>query len=210
MAKIKIGIAEDHQGFRGIILKLLQEETDMEIIIEAINGKDLLDQLNSKQPDIILMDVRMPIMDGIMATQLIKEKFPNIKIIALTQFNIPSNIIEMNKLGIRSFLGKEYADKLGDVIRIVNNGGVYFSSEVAEILQAHLRRMDPKELQIELSSMQLIILKAICLGWSSSQIGKVIHKSPRTVELYRGELYDLFKVENKEQLIVKATKYSIV
>lgn len=107
MTKIKLALAEDHKEFRKAIKRLIHLEGDLEVILEAENGLHLLDQLKAKTPNIILMDIRMPKMNGIEATVRIKEEYPEIKIIAFSQYDQEENIIEMNIHGVKSFIGKE-------------------------------------------------------------------------------------------------------
>jgi len=123
---IKIAIADDHKIFRRSTLLLLAQYENIEVIAEANNGEELLIQLQSETPDIILMDIRMPRMNGFEATRMVREKYPRIKIIVFTTFDLEDNIVEMNKLGVKSFINKEKCEDLGRVIKIVHEGGVYF------------------------------------------------------------------------------------
>ena len=158
------------------------------------------------------MDIRMPVMDGFESTKIIREKYPTIKIIAFTTFDLENNIIEMSKLGVKSFLNKDRCEDLARVVRIVHEGGVYFPDNVAEILQKHLvKTTEPNEsAAVHLSESEKTLLKAICKGWSSSQIASVLHKSPRTIDEYRENLYLKFGVDCKEELIVHAVKFNLV
>lgn len=211
MGKIKIAIAEDHEVSRRGLIKLLETENDFSICISVSNGKELIEHIQQKQrPDIILMDIRMPIMDGIEATSIIKQRFPEIKVIALTQFDIEQNLVKMNQLGVKCFFGKSRVEELARAIKIVFEGGVYFPDEVGEILQRHLAKQAPNNLKVELSKTELTVLTAIGRGWSSTKIGPLINKSSRTVEKYREDIYEKFGVESKEQLIIEATKMGLI
>src|SRR5882724_10682819 len=116
---IKIAIADDHKIFRRSVLLLLKREAGIKVIAEANDGEELLSQLQLGLPDIILMDLRMPRMDGFEATKIVRGKYPGIKVIVFTTFDIESNIVELSRLGIKSFLSKESCEELARVIKIV-------------------------------------------------------------------------------------------
>jgi DNA-binding NarL/FixJ family response regulator len=106
--KIKIALADDEELFRKGIYFLLQREANFEVIFEAANGNQLIDFLttNSNRPDVILMDLKMPLLNGVEATKLVTQQFPDIKIIALTSYNTKSFIANMIEIGAASFLVK--------------------------------------------------------------------------------------------------------
>ena len=205
MTKIKIAIAEDHELSRNSLVNLLEKEADLEIVLTAINGQDLLNQLETKLPDIILMDINMPTMNGIEASKIIRKKYSLIKIIAYTFFDQEKHIIEMNKVGVRSFVAKGSVTELLKAIQMVHQGGFYLPNEIANTLQQFLCKNEPTEI-IELSDTEKILLEAVSKGWTSKQIAKVINKSPRTVDEYRDALCIKFNVENSQQLIAKAVR----
>ena len=191
---------------------MLKREAGIKVIAEANDGEELLSQLQLGLPDIILMDLRMPRMDGFEATKIVRGKYPGIKVIVFTTFDIESNIVELSRLGIKSFLSKESCEELARVIKIVYEGGVYFPDKVAEVLQKHLANSTSinQSSPVQLTESEKILLMAICKGWSSAQIASVLHKSPRTVDEYRENLYSKFGVDCKEELIVHAVKYNLV
>jgi CheY-like chemotaxis protein len=131
MPTIKVALADDNEHFREAVRVLLEREPTMEIVLEAKNGKQLIDQLPLHMPDIVLMDIQMPVMDGIEATQHLMATYPHLKIIALSMFDNELNIIKMSALGIKSFIGKDDATVLPKAITIVHEGGVYLPNEVA-------------------------------------------------------------------------------
>ncbi len=208
MKKIKLAVTDDHEMFRKAISKLIDSEIDMEVIIEAENGLNLLDQLKKNQPDVILMDIRMPIMNGLEATIKIKQLYPNLKIIAFSQYYYEENIIEMNIHGAKSFIGKtDKPDELFTAIRVVFNGGVYMTSQSAQIVQKYLTHKSSSKIQCSLlNDVEAKLVKGICDGLGSKELAELLYKSPRTIEKYRHELYRKFNVANKEQLIAKVSR----
>jgi DNA-binding NarL/FixJ family response regulator len=212
---IKLGIAEDHNQFRKALKRLIHTEKDIEVILEADNGHDLIEKLRDVQPDIVLMDIRMPIMNGIEASLILKERYPAIKVIAFSQYDQENNIIEMNINGVKSFIGKEdHYEELFKSIRIVYSGGVYMTDRSAAIVQKHLSKnanVEHSQISLpEISESERRLIKDIVNGLSSTEIAKTIGKSPRTVEDMREKIYRKFNIVNKEQLIALVSKHNLV
>jgi DNA-binding NarL/FixJ family response regulator len=212
---IKLGIVDDHNQFRKALKRLIHTEKDIEVILEADNGQDLIEKLQDVQPDIVLMDIRMPLMNGTEASLILREKYPAIKIIAFSQYDQEENIIEMNIHGVKSFIGKEdHYEELFKAIRIVHSGGVYMTDRSASIIQKYLsRNVNAEHSRVslpEISESERKLVKDIVKGLSSTEIAKTIGKSPRTVEDMREKIYRKFNVENKEQLIAHVSKHNLV
>lgn len=211
MSKIKVAVVEDHEKFRKTFINFLKSENDIEIIIEAENGSALLDMLKEKMPDVILLDIQMPIMDGFEVVKILQLQYPHIKIIVFTQFDNEANIINMLKLGINSFVSKNQAERVPTVIKIVYNGGSYYPDEIAAIIQSNLNTKPVTyDLPNALSDLEMTILHCICNGMSSTDIGSIINKSHRTVEKYRDDLYKKFNVTDKKQLIQLVSEHRLL
>jgi DNA-binding NarL/FixJ family response regulator len=212
MSKIKIAIADDNKQFRRAIKVLFKTERDFEVILEAENGVHLLEQLKTEQPDIILMDIRMPRMDGIEASKKVKELYPKIKIITFSQYDYESNIVEMFIKGVKSFIGKDDSpDELFKAIRTVYTSGTYMTDMAAEIIQRNLAYKAKESNNIHLleSEREKEFVKMIIKGLSSREIASKINKSSRTVEDMRKRLYAKFNINCKEQLIALASKWNL-
>ncbi|MBX2968286.1 MAG: response regulator transcription factor [Cyclobacteriaceae bacterium] len=212
MRMINIALAEDMPNVRRSIVRYLHTEKDMRVVLEAKDGLELVDGIRAHiKPDVILTDIRMPVMDGIEATRIILEDDPSSKIIAWTIFEDEEHVVAMSRLGVKSFLGKNDLSEVFKAIRIVNEGGVYLPDKIGKILREYLDKESDAEIcPISLSKLEETLVKAICNGYSSSKIGDLIGKSPRTIEDYRNRLYEKFQVCNKEQFIVKATKWKLI
>jgi len=161
------------------------------------------------------MDIRMPLMNGIEASLILSQLYPSIKIIAFSQYDQEENIIEMNIHGIKSFIGKEdNPDELFKAIRIVYSGGVYMTDRAAKIVQNYLSRIggvqNSKVNLPEITDSERKLIKDIVNGLSSSEIGRSIGKSHRTVEDMREKVYRKFNVNSKEQLIAIVSRHNLV
>ncbi len=172
-----MGIADDYKDLIKILTGILESETDFQVSLQAADGIELLEKLDLDQPDVILMDIRMPKMNGITASEIIRERFPNIKIIAYSQYDIESNIIEMYVKGVKSFISKDDPqDELIKAIRIVYQGGVYMTNSSLEIIQKHLSSVRLPAIP-SLNHFEKLLLHHICQGLSSVEIGALMNKS---------------------------------
>ena len=140
MKKIRLGIAEDSEVLREALIKLFHAQLDIEVVLAADNGADLLNQLEIVQPDIILMDIKMPHIDGVEATKIVLKKYPSIKIIAHTNYDLEYNIIKMHSLGVKGFIGKSKDPyELVNAIRAVQSTGYYMTDQTFCVLAEYIR-----------------------------------------------------------------------
>jgi DNA-binding NarL/FixJ family response regulator len=212
MSKIKIALADDNKQFRNSIKILFKTERDLEIIFEADNGVQLLEQLKTEQPEIILMDIRMPKMNGIEASKKIIELYPKIKIITYSQYDYESNIVQMYIVGVKSFIGKDdRPEELLKAIRTVYTSGSYMTDMATEIIKRNLAYKAKESNNIHLleNDEEKEFVKMIIKGLSSGEIGTKINKSSRTVDKIRERLYHKFGINCKEQLIAIAVKWNL-
>lgn len=202
MNKIKVAIANDDDKLRKSLVLLLHTYADITVMLQAHNGKDLIEQLQTIRPDIILMDISMPEMGGVEATIKVKKLYPEQKIIAYSIYNFEANIIEMYAHGVKSFIGKDdKPDELVRAIRTVHSGGAYMTNYCGDIIQRNLSYLNPTKHSINLTEYELNLLRAICKGDSSTKIGSSLSLSSRTIEEHRTNLYKKFGVRTKEELI---------
>ena len=213
---IKIVLADDEELFRKGIYFLLQREPNNEIIFEAANGNQLMDFLknNSKHPDIILMDLKMPLLNGVEATKLITQQFPDIKIIALTSYNTKSFIVNMIEIGASSFLVKNSTPQ--EMILTINeviNKGFYYNESVMKVLTEVNSSSSRKSIffkQEELTTREREVLELICNQLSTAEIAEKLFISPRTVETDRTTLLIKTGSQNLAGLVVYAIQNKIV
>lgn len=214
-AIIKIALVDDEVLFRKGIAFLLQREDNIEIIFEASNGEELVNKLleNEVKPDIIIMDLKMPVLNGVEATKIIRKSFPEIKIIALTSYDSKSFIANMIQVGAVAYLIKNTTPK--DLIKTINEvskKGFYYSESVLKTVQETIVSSKNSKGNLEtsfLSPREIEILQLICLQKTTSEIAEHLFLSPRTVEGHRNNLLLKTESRNIAGLVVYAIQNEI-
>lgn len=215
--KVKIALVDDELLFRKGISFLLNTIKEFEVVFEASNGEELIHYLekNEKYPDIIMMDLKMPVINGVEATKIINKSFPSIKIIALTSYNTPSFIANMINVGASSYLVKNATpDEMIFTISEVAEKGFYYNEEVMNVIHQDIintNQSSKSKLDDEfLTSREKEVLGLICQQLSTNEIAEKLFISPRTVDGHRNNL--LLKTESKNMagLVVFAIQNKIV
>lgn len=217
METIKLILVDDEVLFRKGVYFLLQREANIEIIHEASDGEELMTFLHTQEekPDIILMDLKMPLLNGVEATKIIRNEFPDIKIIALTSYNTNSFISNMIHVGASSYLVKNASPKeMVETINEVAEKGFYYNDTVMQVIQDDIISSDRSSKSRfdddYLTSREKEVLHLICQQKSTTEIANALFISPRTVEGHRNNL--LLKTESKNVagLVVYAIQNNIV
>lgn len=207
MRKDRIFIVDDHQLFRNGLKFILNERDDMEVVGEASNGKEFLDLLDFANPDIVLMDISMPVLDGIEATRRALEKQPGLKVLVLSMFSESEYYDSMIDMGVKGFVLKNADnEELYQAIRKVLNGGSHFSQE---LLLSIIRRKTPEN-KILLTGREKDVLDLICKGLSNQQIAERLIISQRTVERHRANLLAKTDSKNSVSLVVYAIRNRLI
>lgn len=215
MSKIKIAIADDYKIYRDGLKVGLSADDNMEIIAEADNGEDLMKILETKSPNVILMDLKMPIMDGMEATKLVREKYPDIKVLVVSMYEDDKFIIHLMEIGANGYLLKNAEqDEIIKSIYAVHENGYYFNDVVNKALLKKLvlkNNLKPSFNQnIDLSEREQEVLKLICEEKTAAEIAKEIFLSPRSVEGIRQRLIEKIGVRNTAGLVMFAVKNGLV
>jgi DNA-binding NarL/FixJ family response regulator len=191
--KIKIIIADDHKMMIDGLLSMLSDEKNMEIIGVANNGEEVLKILETKNADLVLTDINMPLMNGIELTKALKQKYSSIKILALSMFGDIEHIQEMLNAGISGYVLKNTGNKeLVDAINSIANGGTYYDNDVAAEMMRSLTQNNQKKVAIEkvnLTEREIEIIKLIAKEMNNATIGDALFISERTVESHRKNIY---------------------
>lgn len=215
MSKIKIAIADDYKIYRDGLKVNLSADDNLDVVLEADNGEDLLHGLTDAQPDVIIMDLKMPIMDGMEATKEVRKRFNAMKVIVVTMYEDDKFIIHMMENGANGYLLKN-ADSAEIIKSIysVHETGYYFNDLVNKALLKKLLlkgNVRPSFNQnIELTERELEVLKLICEEKTAAEIGKELFISVRTVEGHRTKLIEKVGVRNTAGLVMFALKNGIV
>ena len=215
MSSINLAIADDHKIFREGLKFTLEDCTQLNLIIEATNGKDLIDQIANNQPDVILMDIKMPEMDGMQATAYIHQHFPDIKILMLSMHNEDKYILDAMRLGASGYLLKNAEpEEILDAIITVQTKGFYFNDNLSitmakELLGVNfMHRLQQKD--AKLNEREIEVLKLICEECSNTEIADKLFLSVRTVEGYRTRLFEKIGSKNVAGLVIYAVKNGII
>jgi DNA-binding NarL/FixJ family response regulator len=213
MDKIKILIADDQTLFREGMASILKGFKGFSVVGEAVNGKDLLEKIPLFKPHIVLLDLKMPVMDGNLALTLIKEKFPALKVIILTMYEEENFIRDLIENGACGYLQKDsHIDEVEITIRKVFENGYYFSDHIENMMRKNmlLKKVSNKHVNTGFSDQELEVLKLICKEFSNSEIGEILKVSPRTVEGYKARMQQKAGVKSIPGLIVYALKNDII
>ncbi|KAA1246905.1 response regulator [Aquimarina sp. RZ0] len=211
---IRLAIADDETLFRQGITFILDKEKNIEICIQAENGNDLIKQLNQcrELPEVILMDLKMPNLNGVETTKIIKKKYPDIKIIALTSYYSKPFITNMMRQGSVAYLAKNATPmQVVNTINQVAVKGFYYDESVMEILEeASLKMNKPVKNDEEyLTKREREVLKLICEQKTTIEIGEQLFISPRTVEGHRNNLLLKTGSKNIAGLVIHAIENQI-
>ena len=208
----KIIIADDHTLFRNGLKILLNNLKDYRVVAEASNGKEFLEILETVRPDLVLLDIEMPVMDGIEAAEIACQKYPGLKIITLSMYGEEDYYYRMVNAGVKGFVLKNSDIKeVKAALETVYEGGSYFSSELLENLVNNLKTIKKdKESHTELSERELEILVLICQGYSNQEIADQLFISKRTVDKHRANILEKSESKNTAQLVVYAIKNRLV
>ncbi len=192
-ARYNIFLVDDHILFRDGLKYVLEQNEEIKVIGEASDGMEFLDKLNSIDPDVVLMDISMPRMNGIEATEKAIIENPELNIIGLSMFGDENYYMSMLQAGAKGFILKESGyEELFAAIKRVSEGESYFSNKILTSLiksQAFSKRNAPKkDEEVKLTKREMEVLRLICEGYSNKEIAEKINISQRTIEGNRSSL----------------------
>jgi len=206
---IRVLIADNHTMVRNGLTVFLKSYTDIELVGEASNGYEALILCGSLHPDVVLMDLIMPEMDGIAATSAILQTYPNIRIIALTSFSEDQLIYKALKAGVAAYLLKDCtSDELVNTIRNAHVGKTTIGSE---IMQAVLRVADnPAARQYHLSERERDVLRLVVRGFSNRQIAANLTLSESTIKFHVSNILSKFGIATRAEAVALAIQNKLV
>jgi DNA-binding NarL/FixJ family response regulator len=217
---IKVVIADDHVLYRAGVKTALSAKKDIKVIAEADNGMHLLNLLKTVEPDVILLDIQMPIMDGIGALPEVKANYPHIKVIMLTMMDDHSMITKLMELGANSYLSKTSdSEVIYEAIRTCYEQDYYFNALTNQALLTNLKQRNAPPPPVsgignyheaQLTDKELLILKLMCEEKGTKEIADMVELSPRTVEAIREKLKTKIGAKTTAGLIMYAVKHNIL
>jgi Response regulator containing a CheY-like receiver domain and an HTH DNA-binding domain len=216
LPKIKVLIVDDQELILESLNIVLEMEDDIEVVGLAKNGEEAIDYCEKSQPDIILMDINMPIMDGVVATEKIKPRFPLAKIIILTSFKEVEYVLAALSHGAEGYLLKAIHPKnLIAGIRVVHNGGTLISPEMADkmiksMLKSGISSTVDANNEFGLSAREVQVLHKLALGLRNQDIAKALFLSEGTVKNYISNIYSKLNVKGRREAAYKARETGII
>lgn len=212
MAKIKILLADDQELILESLSIVLSMEEDFEIVGLAKNGEEALKGCEQFQPDIVLMDINMPVMDGVAATALIKERIPVTKVIILTSYREVEYVLTALSHGAEGYLLKAIHPKeLAAGIRVVHAGGTLITQEMASKMIKSMNQISaPKSNEYGLSSREIEVLHKLASGMRNQDIAEALFLSVGTVKNYISTIYSKLNVTGRREATRKARDSGIM
>ncbi|MFP4641984.1 MAG: response regulator [Chloroflexota bacterium] len=215
MPKIKVLVVDDHTVVRDGICSLLSLAGDIDVVGEASNGREGLEEISKLLPDIVLMDISMPIMGGLEAIRRIRKEFPDVKSLVLTQYDDKEHVFPAIEAGASGFISKTAASsELASGIRAVYAGESYLSPSVAKLFVEDYQQLaltkdknDPYE---HLTDRERELLKLIVEGYTTQQIAEMLTITPKTVEGHKTSLMNKLGVHSKLDLLKFALRRGII
>jgi DNA-binding NarL/FixJ family response regulator len=215
--RIRIVIADDHELFRRGLRMVLEDEEDIEVVGEAGDGEEVVDLATEAAPDVVVMDVRMPILSGIEATERIKEDLPTTKILMLTISDEEDDLYEAIKAGANGYLLKEISiDEIGNAVRSVNGGQSLISPSMASKLLNEFAAMVRKEEEKQqvpaprLTPREMEVLEHVAKGMNNREIAKALFISENTVKNHVRNILEKLHLHSRMEAVVYAVRENLL
>jgi two-component system response regulator NreC len=212
---ITVFLVDDHTIVRQGLAKLLEEESNLQVVGEAENGREAVGKVNELKPDIVLMDIAMPMLNGIEATRQIRKVCPQTKIIILSMHSHDRYISELFSLGASGYLLKSSTGT--DIIKAIHaalKGETYLSPSIShKVIEDYIslkKKSRPEDLYNRLSNREREVFQMIAEGRSTKEISQILYVSPSTIKTHRSNIMEKLKMDNISQLIQFAIHLGIV
>ena len=215
MQKIRILLADDHTILRAGLRMMLNAQPDMDVVGEAQDGRHAISETQRLQPDVVLMDVTMPDMNGIEATREIKKLLPETKILVLTMHENDEYVFQALRAGASGYMLKEAADTdLISALRVIQSGQFYLSPMAQSVMVGdYLQRVrtgEEKDSYSSLTEREREILKLVAEGYTNNQIAEQLIISPKTVDTHRTHVMDKLNLHSRAELVKYAMRRGLL
>lgn len=208
---VKLIITDDHRMFRESIRKILVSEKIADVVDEAENGADLLELLKIRKPDMVLMDIAMPEMDGVEATKQALKLQPGLKVIVLSSFGDEKYYFSMVEAGVKGFVLKNSGiAELKNAIDEVYHGRSWFSPELLQKIILKLNAPPKKNKETDLSGRELEVLRLICQSLTNEEIADKLNLSYETIKWHRANILSKTGCSNTAGLVIYAIKNKLI
>lgn len=205
MKCLRVLIVDDDALIRDGLKILIGLENDFTVVGTASNGQEAYEVCQGEKPDLVLMDIRMPVMDGVLGTKLIKDHFPEIKVVILTTFKDDEYITEAVKSGAEGYILKnQSSDSIIESLRAVGKGNIVFEKEVAGTISSLLKagKQNRAPLDVDLTSREMEILQLVAEGLSNKEIAEALFLSEGTTRNYVTALLEKLALRDRTQLAI--------
>lgn len=219
--KIKLAIADDHSLFRKGLIELLRQQEQYELLFDADNGKTLIDRiLGNKEliPDIIIMDIKMPGMNGYETVAWLRENYPDIRVLVVSSISTDDDIIKMLKLGVKGYLTKEMEpEDLHEALNSIAQKNYYYTDFVTNrLIHSILNEAENNNTILHhkvwdsLNIRQKEFIRHACTEMNYEEIAREMNVSPKTIDGYRDVVFERFNVKSRVALVLYAIKNKLV
>jgi DNA-binding NarL/FixJ family response regulator len=213
MKKIKIAIADDHKIVRQGYCALFNTENSVKLVFDVENGREVLNQLEKNEIDVLLLDIDMPVLNGKQTLNILNIKYPDVKVIMLSMYFDDFHIAEFVTNGARGFLAKNTDfDDVIDAIHSVSDQGYYFNNKISKVLLTkliHSKKINPIFSLDPLTVNEIEVLRLICNEKTNIEIGHILNKSKKTIDGYRSRIALKTNARNTAGMVIYAIKHGI-
>lgn len=205
--KIKVVVADDHPIVRQGVVALLEEEADIEVIAEVADGRGALSAALTQDPDLVLMDLRMPEMDGVDATRAITDRRPEVAVLVLTTYDTDEAIVRAVEAGAVGYMLKDSpTEDLVDAVRRAAAGETVLASPITKRLVERMHQVSPDAL----TSREIDVLREVASGNTNAQVAQNLHISEATVKTHLIHIYDKLAVSDRAAAVAQAYEKGIL
>jgi two-component system invasion response regulator UvrY len=202
MSMIKVLLADDHSIVRAGLRRIVEESGDMQVVAEAADGREAVRLIRKSAPDVAVIDISMPVLDGLEVINILREEFSHLPILVLTMHEEPQYLIRAIEAGAMGYITKQSApDQLVQAIRRVHGGNRYLTPEGAEALALRVAKGSGGQSLLDtLSTRELQVLRRLALGHTNREIASAYYISIKTVDTYRFRLLKKLNLRNNAEL----------
>lgn len=216
MAEIRVLIVDDDPLVRNALSHFVSRGPEITVVAEAENGIEAIASVGRHRPDIVMMDIQMPYMDGIEATAEITTRWPDVRVLAVTTLDTSDTVLPMLSAGASGYLLKDSsADEILTGLRQIHEGSSTLSPRIASLLVRHVRENEPvnasrtDQLE-ELTEREAEVLTRLAQGMSNAEIARALHVSEGTVKAHLGHIMSKWQVRDRVQILVTAARAGVV